>query len=56
MLGSGDRKLWKLKDIALVNVNGVSTEKKLVIKNREKRMKKLWKSEMFDREVVNSHD
>ena len=39
MLGSGDPNLWKLKDIALVNVNGVSTEKKLVIKNREKRMK-----------------
>ena len=29
----------KLKDKALVNVNGVSTEKKLVIINREKRMK-----------------
>ena len=39
MLGSGDPKLGKLKDKALVNVNGVSTEKKLVVVNREKRMK-----------------
>ena len=38
MLGSGDPKLSKLKDIALVNVNGVNIEKKLVIKNRETRM------------------
>ena len=38
MLGSEKLKIGNLKDIALANVNGVSTQKKLVIINREKRM------------------
>ena len=38
MLGYEKLNPGKLKDIALVNVNGVSTQKKLVTINREKRM------------------
>ena len=43
-------KLVKLKDSALVNVNGVSRVKTLVITKRLNEDEQLWRLEMLDRE------